>query len=156
MLSMRELLSDALKEDYEGNESLTHKRLREELSSIAIDNGYCFEYTDFPKGKIPDVLLHDGSNHLFIGDAKVAANETVNNAETIKRISGYIATFFQLMKEGRIVGGIIAINTDDVYEAKQWQKWLDLEFEKKGFELSPTNCLNNIPYQSNIACIAIS
>jgi hypothetical protein len=103
-----------------------HKRLQKTLDSFGANRGY--EQPVTLRDCNPDVSrIHEerGSVFLFLGDAKVAENETPDNRETVSRISRYVRTFAEMLEAGDIKGGCIAIATDDEGAADEWRSCLN-------------------------------
>ncbi len=104
----------------------THEGLQAVLDRIAEKWGY-EEPVTMPDCE-PDVARinrKNGSVILFIGDAKVAKNETPSNHDTVRRIRHYISIFARLLGTKRIQGGIIAIATDEKEAAEKWRGCLN-------------------------------
>lgn len=98
-----------------------HERLKAELTQWAIGLGYATVYTRFESGSEPDVLRGNKEfHHLFVGDAKDASNETVDNADTLKRLHGYFVEYASLLGPEAFAGGHLAIATNDGAEASRW------------------------------------
>lgn len=115
---IRKFIEAMLRESAVSNE---HDRLQADLNEWAQSRQYPTTYSSLPSGREPDVLrYHTESKMLFIGDAKNAENETPSNSETVRRISGYIQEFADLLKGPSVRGGIIAIATNDANAAQEW------------------------------------
>ncbi len=152
MIKLKDLLNANLQE---GNESATHIRLKKKLSNYAQEHGYIHKYVGDFNGKEPDVLQYDNNSYLFVGDAKVAQNETVGRAETAKQISGYIDILLKLIEDETFNGGVIAIITDDKKAVKEWKDWLSLECSKKGCPHIGTIPAQKLSFNENIALVSI-
>jgi hypothetical protein len=103
-----------------------HERLKGDLNEWAIAKGYPEVINRLPSGRSPDVLRFDPDvQHLFLGDAKNADNETPRNSNTTRRIAGYVFEYGTLLG-GKIRGGIFAIATNSEAEAQEWVLPLNL------------------------------
>lgn len=102
-----------------------HQRLRKELSAWAEGKGYAHPYAKLNDGLVPDVVKGNNSEkHLFVGDAKDAANETSANEETLKRLEAYFREFARLLGSGWR-GGTLALATNDKAAAVSWTQALN-------------------------------
>lgn len=122
--SLLELLFEAGKE---------HRRLESVLKQYANSLGYYHEFS-FENGMEPDVLLLDGLNHLFLGDAKDSANERPSKTATSNRILGYIETYLECVESGRVRFGDVAICTNCLDAANEWRVWLNDVFNQYGLD----------------------
>lgn len=111
-------------------ESRIHADLTKILNRCASNEGYR-DLVELPSSLKPDIIrlkkVSVGSKlckFLFVGDAKVAANETAQNKESANRISKYLDEFFELIKTNEISGGIFAVITDREEEAEGWAELL--------------------------------
>jgi hypothetical protein len=145
MCNMNDLIENLIEKNRNGKEinekeGLEHKRLQSELEKWARNIGYNKDGPRF-KGRIPDVVLtNQDGDKLFVGDAKDAKNETVNNEEAVSRIKGYMEEFLRFIKNGEYKEGIFAITTNDQDAAKKWciflneisrDEGMNFEIEKK-------------------------
>lgn len=105
--------------------SAKHERIVEKLELFAVGLGFKKKQNSLNSGRRPDVLRMEGQKLLFIGDAKVADNETPSKKETATRIRNYVYEFSAMLDQGEIEGGIIAIATDKLVAAKQWKQFLN-------------------------------
>lgn len=101
-----------------------HDRLVRELGNHAVSTGFNILGSP-PKGMDPDILLLSNNGCQFIGDAKDSANESPKNKETVARIRKYITDMSEDMISGEIPGGVIAICTNSLDAAYDWQLWLE-------------------------------
>ncbi len=101
-----------------------HDRLVRELGNHAVSSEFNILGSP-PKGMDPDILLLSNDGCQFIGDAKDSANESPKNKETVARIRKYIKAFSENMISGEILGGVIAICTNSLVAAYDWQLWLE-------------------------------
>lgn len=109
-----------------------HERLKKEMERWAIKKGYDAKLK-FNNGLKPDVLRgKDDKKFLFCGDAKDSAIETVDNADTVKRIESYIRKFALFLERETSIGGIIAITTNSLKEARRWVSILNLLSKSAG------------------------
>jgi hypothetical protein len=98
-----------------------HERLKDDLRNWAVTQGYEHEYINFTSGANPDVLHGRATpKYLFCGDAKDSSYETVDNAETIKRIRGYFDDYAAVLGDNGFQGGYLAIATNSECEAQRW------------------------------------
>jgi hypothetical protein len=106
--------------DINENEGPEHERLKTELEEWAKKKGYDKNGPRF-ESSIPDVVLtNQEGNKLFVGDAKDAEHETVNDEGTISQIKGYVEEFLRFIKNGEYKGGIFLIATNKQNAAEGW------------------------------------
>jgi hypothetical protein len=114
----RELLAEA--------PSAQHERIRGRLDDWAVLKGFPVTYQSL-SGLRPDVLRGNAAKDLlFVGDAKVSANEGPGTWETLLRLSRYLEAFASMLRDGKRTGGIIAVATDDETMAREWAATLAL------------------------------
>ncbi|MGI6198263.1 MAG: hypothetical protein ACOYIS_03930 [Candidatus Cloacimonadaceae bacterium] len=118
---------------HEGHEGEEHRRLALELRKYAKKHGFLYEFS-FKNEMQPDVLLRDGLNHLFLGDAKDSANERPSKTATSNRILGYIETYLECVESGRVRFGDVAICTNCFDAANEWRVWLNDVFNQYGLD----------------------
>ena len=116
-----------LKALMEGKPGTEHERLLKELKKWAKSKNYILEFRSFNNGSKPDVLMGFSDElYLFVGDAKDSNNETTSNSETLLRIQNYFCEFAKLLGPGHYKGGILAIATNSLESAKEWEPALNI------------------------------
>lgn len=101
-----------------GSPGPEHVRLQSELERWATDRGFRAELADLD-GKEPDVARTNGK-FLFIGDAKDAASETMDNDDSAERFGNYFRSFARRVLDGSIEGGFVAVATNTKSAARGW------------------------------------
>jgi hypothetical protein len=92
-------------------------------------------YKALPSGGEPDVLRFQADRRaLFVGDAKRSASEGPATTETLRRLSGYLHDFADLLGGQQVRGGVIAIATDDEDAAQRWVNSLTVLTVRAGIE----------------------
>lgn len=102
-----------------------NERVQKDLEEWAHARGYEEDVT-FKSGARPDVLRRRGDRHLFVGDAKDAANEDPSTADTLKRFRRYLEEFGAALLTSQIDGGFLAIATNNEAAAGDWRTALDV------------------------------
>ncbi len=101
-------------------EEREHKRLRQFLNDEAQRLGYTVRLERLPDRTEPDALWLDQGNRLFMGDAKVEANQPPTDLESRKQLEGYLRQYGKLLGERRIQPGVVAVGTDTETAARAW------------------------------------
>lgn len=108
-----------------GSPGPEHQRLRRELNTWAEMKGYTHPYQKLTDELVPDVVKGNKANmHLFVGDAKDAANETAETEETVARLEKYFKEFAKLLRQNW-KSGTLAVATNDRDEAVSWTQVLN-------------------------------
>lgn len=98
-----------------------HRDLERKLWAFAKANGFPGRQKNPLR---PDVVTWD-EDEVFIGDAKVAANEPPTRSATRTRVERYLSRMGALLRSGKAVGGMLAIITDDASKARAWRPVLE-------------------------------
>lgn len=101
--------------------SPTHDRLQKRLDAYACGLGFTEPFA-FSESR-PDVLRTDGAS-LFVGDAKVAANEPPTKKASALRIASYVRTLQLHLLVRPLRSGTLCIATDDATSALEWRDFL--------------------------------
>ncbi len=116
----------------EGAPSDEHEEIRSQLDEWALALGFGVNLKRLQHIQ-PDVFRGRLPRGLFMGDAKVSANETPDVEATAERISKYVEWFVGQFEDGRVSHGVFAIATDDEVAAGEWVAFLDDEFGHEAF-----------------------
>jgi len=107
--------------------STEHARLQRELDGWAEARSFSQKVAELSDGSRPDVLRwRAATKDVFIGDAKVSANEGPTTRATLTRLDNYMEQFLRLLRSGTVTGGIFAIATDDADTATEWVETLNV------------------------------
>ena len=108
-------------------------RTHHELQAAMLDRALLHGFDEEVKHKDlrPDVFRSKDRGGVtplwWVGDAKVADNERPSHTETATRIRSYLELFQSALADRTIVGGIIAIATDEESAAQEWRAFLNSE-----------------------------
>lgn len=136
----------------QSNPSPEHDSLEEKLYAYAKKQGYPVKTMENPAPRKiekldPDVYVpHPMLPKIFLGDAKVAANEGPGREDTYNRIRKYVGTLARAARDGDIIGGWLAIITDEEDRADEWARTLDVIAAASGLT-GPRRQMPNFLYE---------
>ena len=103
-----------------------HERLTAALGLWAKGKGYTNEANKFFSiGLRPQFVFSAQGALLFIGEAKSSSGLPIADSDTFLQFWGHVTAFAELLRDGEIKGGMIAIATDDAVAAVEWEEYLN-------------------------------